>query len=485
MKKNRFMLWILATDLLWVTVAFLGANLLRYGVHWDTTQNAFIHDLLPFLLMTWVVWAFLSDSLQLDGFRGGWRSSATVSALFLGVLFLMTVLLAVSYLLRDYVSRLAIAYVGILLLAGFIAIRYGARRFLRARHEAGKVGRVLIVGSGQIAQELASKIDRHPEMLSKVVGFLSPYDSSIDAGLLRNNGSNSETLSTLQVVDLICSEHVDELVLALARPSWPDLLNLVGRCRELGVSVSLVPQPYELYLSKPHLLDLGGLPLLRLQERSDRSLLFRWKRAVDLLEGLMLSLFALPVLVPAAIALRVSKGRAFRWESRTGKDGRIFSMLRLNVDRHSPDLTGLEQFLQHLSITELPQLINVLRGDMSVVGPRPESPSRVRHYSEWQKQRLSVKPGITGLAQVHGLREQNSSEEKTRFDLQYLLGASPLMDLSLLLQTSWTLAGRMFQYPANSSAEQGVLMPKQRADFRFPSVEEALHRAHRSQSSAD
>jgi lipopolysaccharide/colanic/teichoic acid biosynthesis glycosyltransferase len=485
MKKNRFMLWILATDLLWVTVAFLGADLLRYGVHSNTTQNAFVHDLLPFLLVTWVVWAFLSDSLQLDGFRGGWRSSAIVSALFLGVLFLMTVLLAVSYLLRDYVSRLAIAYVSILLLAGFIAIRYGARRFLRARHEAGKVGRVLIVGNGQIAQELASKIDRHPEMLSKVVGFLSPYDGSTDSGLLRNSGAASETFSTLQVVDLISTEHIDELVLALARPSWPELLNLVGRCRELGVSVSLVPQPYELYLSKPHLLDLGGLPLLRLQEKSGRHLLFRWKRAVDLLEGLILSLVALPVLVPAAIALRVSKGRAFRWESRTGKDGKIFSMLRLNVDRGSSDLIPLEQFLQHLSITELPQLFNVLRGDMSVVGPRPESPSRVQHYSEWQKQRLSVKPGMTGLAQVHGLREQNSSEEKTRFDLQYLLGASPLMDLSLLMQTSWTLAGRMFQYPAAASTEKGVSMQKPRADFRFPSVEEALHHAHRSQSSAD
>jgi len=485
MKKNRFVLWILASDLLWVTVAFLGADLLRYGIHSGTAQNAFVHDLLPFLLVTWVVWAFLSDSLQLDGFRGGWRFSAIVSALFLGVLFLMTVLLAISYLLRDYVSRLAIAYVSVLLLVGFIAIRYGARRFLRARHEAGKVGRVLIVGTGQIAQELAAKIDRHPEMLSKVVGFLSPHDGSCDTGLLRNSGGTSEIFSTLKVVDLIRDEQVDELVLALARPSWPELLNLVGRCRELGVSVSLVPQPYELYLSKPQLLDLGGLPLLRLQEVSDRHLLFRWKRGVDLLEGVVLSLFVLPVLAPAAIALRISKGRAFRWESRTGKDGEVFSMLRLNVDRHSPNLTRLEQFLEHLSITELPQLFNVLRGDMSIVGPRPESPSRARHYSEWQKQRLSVKPGMTGLAQVHGLREENSSEEKTRFDLQYLLGASPLMDLSLLLQTAWTLAGRMFQYPAGASLGQGVAPQKPRADFRFPSVEEALHHAHRSQPSAD
>ncbi len=484
MNKNRFMLWILATDFLWVALAFLGADLLRYGVHWGTTQNAFAHHLLPFLPVIWLVWGGLSESMQLDGFRGGWRFPAIVSALFLAVLLLMMVLLAVSYLSREYVSRLAIAYVGILLLGGFVAIRYGARQFLRARHEAGKVGRVLIVGTGPIAQELASKIERHPEMLSKVIGFLSPQDGSTDLGLVSNPAIASEVLTTLKIVDLLRSEHIDELVLALPKPSWPELLNLIGRCRELGVSVSLVPQPYELYLSKPHLLDLGGLPLLRLQEASAPNLL-KGKRVVDILGGLLLSLFSVPILVPAAISLRVSKGRAFRWEARSGKDGKLFSMLRLNVDRKSNDLTPLERFLQHLSVTELPQLLNVLRGDMSLVGPRPEPLDRVRHYSEWQKQRLSVKPGMTGLAQVNGLREQHSSEEKTRFDLQYLLGPSPLMDLSLLLQTSWTLALRMFQYPQLVSSEPGASVQRPRSDFRFPSVEEALHHAHRSQSSAD
>ncbi len=485
MKKNRFMLWILATDLLWVALSFLGADLLRYGVHWGTTQNAFVHILLPFLPVTWLAWAVLSENMQLDGFRGGWRFPAIVSALFLAVLLLMTVLLAVSYLTREYVSRLAIGYVGILLLGGFIAIRYGARLFLRARHRGGKVGRVLIVGTGSIARELASKIEHHPEMLSKVIGFLSPQDGSTDLGLVRNPALDSEVLTTLKVVDLLRSEHIDELVLALPKPSWPELLNLIGRCRELGVTVSLVPQPYELYLSKPHLLDLGGLPILRLHEAPSPNLLFKGKRAVDLLGGLLLSILAVPILLPVAIALRVSKGRAFREETRSGKNGKPFSMWSLNIDRHSSDLTRLEQFLQRLSITELPQLLNVLRGEMSLVGPRPESPDRVRHYSEWQKQRLSVKPGMTGLAQVHGLREEHSSEEKTRFDLQYLLGPSPLMDLSLLLQTSWTLAMRMFQYPQLVSSTAGESVQRQRGDFRFRSVEEALHHAHRSQSSAD
>jgi lipopolysaccharide/colanic/teichoic acid biosynthesis glycosyltransferase len=90
----------------------------------------------------------------------------------------------------------------------------------------------------------------------------------------------------------------------------------------------------------------------------------------------------------------------------------------------------------------LPQLWNVLRGDMSLVGPRPESPERVKYYSEWQRQRLKVRAGVTGLAQVNGLREQHSSEDKTRFDLQYILNWSPLLDLSLILQTVWTLLSR-------------------------------------------
>lgn len=117
-------------------------------------------------------------------------------------------------------------------------------------------------------------------------------------------------------------------------------------------------------------------------------------------------------------------------------------MLRLNVDRRARDASRFERTLGVLSLTELPQLWNVLRGDMSLVGPRPESRDRVCRYSEWQQQRLTVKPGMSGLAQVQGLREQHSSEEKTRFDLQYLLNLSLWTDLSLLLQTIGTLATR-------------------------------------------
>jgi len=119
------------------------------------------------------------------------------------------------------------------------------------------------------------------------------------------------------------------------------------------------------------------------------------------------------------------------------------------VERYETSPERYARLFVRWSLTELPQLWNVLRGDMSLVGPRPESPERVKYYSEWQRQRLKVPAGVTGLAQVHGLREQHSSEDKARFDLQYIFNWSPFLDFSLILQTVWTLLFRgLSQEPA-------------------------------------
>jgi lipopolysaccharide/colanic/teichoic acid biosynthesis glycosyltransferase len=334
-----------------------------------------------------------------------------------------------------------------------------------------------------VARELVAKIEQHPEILCKVVGFLCPPESSLDISLPGQSSVPPVSVSSLGVVEVLKRHRVDELILALARPSLSEVLNLAGRCREHGINVSLVPQPYELYSSKPNFLDLDGLPVLRLQAASSSSLHWRAKRVVDLVLGLPAFLCALPIVFPAAVALGWVKGRAFVWEDRCGQNGKPFSMLRLNLDRRDPNMASFERFLHQFSITELPQLWNVFRGEMSLVGPRPENLDRVRHYSDWQQQRLSIKPGMTGLAQVHGLREQHSSEEKTRFDLQYLLHPSLLMDLSILLQTLWTLAGRIIHCPPIDAAE-GV-PDKMMNDVSFLPVGEVLHRAHRSQPSTD
>jgi putative colanic acid biosynthesis UDP-glucose lipid carrier transferase len=287
-------------------------------------------------------------------------------------------------------------------------------------------------------------------------------------------------VQTLGVIDLLREQKVDEVIVALSRPDSPEIMNLTARCREAGITVSVVPYPYELYLTKPQLLDIGGLPVLQLREVNARLANAAWKRGLDISVGSVLVILSLPVLVAAALPLLLKGRRPLCRYLRCGQSGRLFRMWRLNSDRDAKGLSSDELILQQLSLTELPQLWNVLRGEMTLVGPRPEPPERVKLYSDWQRQRLKVKPGMTGLAQVHGLREQHSSEEKTRFDLQYMLHPSPFLDISLLLQTVWTLAGRLLRFPELGHTDAPTT--RETADRLF---ERSLTSAHRAQPSAD
>jgi lipopolysaccharide/colanic/teichoic acid biosynthesis glycosyltransferase len=442
MKPRNLPAWILVVDLLWSVLAMTVALAIRYGIRPRGAELDSAMGQVPFLVATLVLWTLLSYFLPLDGFRGGWRFSAVVSQLLLSVGGLMLALLSGGYLFRSYVSRLTLVNYGLLLFAGFALGRLGAYGLLRHRSQNGSASRIVIVGRGRLMWELARRIQRHPEMICKVVGFLSPDDGTSDPEFFPGEAGPIASTPTLGVVDLLVVQRVDQLVIALPGCASPELLNLTARCRQLGMTVSLVPQLYELYLSRPTLIELGSLPVLQLNDARLAGAPSIWKRALDLLLVIPLSLVAAPLLVLSGVMLRRIKGKAFRWETRCGYRGKQFAMLRLNVDRAANDISRFERILTNTSLTELPQLWNVLRGDMSLVGPRPESSDRVRHYSEWQRQRLAAKPGITGLAQVHGLRERHSSEEKTRFDLQYLLDASPWTDLTLLLQTVWTLLMR-------------------------------------------
>ena len=478
MNQRNLSFGILVSDLLWSVLAMAGAIVLRYGRDLNHVEVRSASALLPFLAATWVIWVLLSMLLPLDGFRGGWRLSAVVSQLLLSVGGLMLILLSSGYLFRRYVSRLALVHFGLLLLAGFVLIRIAAYVLLRAGSKNGSASRVVIVGRGRLARELARKIQRHPEMLCQVVGFLAPEDgtsASISPSLEADRAVNTGAFG---VVDMLCKRQVDEVILAVEEYASPDLLNLTALCRDRGIKVSLVPQLYELYLSRSYLIDLDGLPVLQLARSGPTAVTLAGKRIFDVVLGTVLWAIAIPLLLPLVAVLHHIKGKAFRWEVRCGIRGKRFAMLRLNVDRKAPRLSRFEGILRDLSLTELPQLWNIMTGDMSLVGPRPESPDRVCRYSEWQQQRLTVKPGMTGLAQVQGLREQHSSEEKTRFDLQYLLHWSLWTDLSILVQTIWTLLTRSVKWEGSMSDLEPVAPANDPVE---PHIQpEILENAHRS-----
>jgi putative colanic acid biosynthesis UDP-glucose lipid carrier transferase len=423
-----------------------------------------------------LLWSVIFTRLKLDGFRQGWYLPAILSQLFLGVGILIAVLLAAAYMARQFMSRLTLTYFGVILYLGVIVIRFIVHAILKSSFVKSALRRVVIVGNGPVAREMAAKIAGHPELFCRVVGFLSTADAPFE-NTASAVSAQAVTVQTLGVVELMREQGVDEVIITLAKSGGAEILNLAERCRNQGIGVSVVPHPYELYLSRPQLLDLGGLPVLHLCEADVNSTTAAFKRFFDFTLGLIFSVFSIPVIAVGVVSLLNREGGPFCRELRCGLNGKLFQMYRMNSDRNDASVPKYERTLQQLSITELPQLFNVLIGDMSLVGPRPEPPDRVKHYSDWQRQRLNVKPGMTGLAQVHGLREQHSSEEKARFDLQYMLRRSSFLDLSLLLQTMWTLSGRLFRLRALSSSPDSTL------DAVL--VEGRLPGAHSTQSSAD
>jgi len=442
LRRIRFVL--VGADIAAVPIALFLAYLFRYGhkvgaqlthpTPWAPINVVVVGAIVP--------WLLLHKPMSLGSFSEGWSLPATFSRVVLGSAMQMGVVLALAYMSRVYISRLILIYFAIAFCGLVLFARVITYDVLCVYHRGGKSRRVVIVGDGRVARELVQRIRRHPELLYEVVGLLNP---STQPGNGNNNPSpngNGE-LSSLDALKFLEQKGVQTLLVCMDQPPVAEVESFLAHCLDQGIRVGLVPQLYELYTSRARLVELGGVPLVALEGPPDFRVAAAIKRATDLVLCLPLMLLALPILAFASLVLRIQGRGVLRRELRGGWHGEPFTMYRLDVDREPADAPAFQRLLCRLSISELPQLFNVLMGQMSLVGPRPESLEHVRGYSAWQQRRLNIKPGITGLAQVNGLREKHSSEEKTRYDLQYMVHWSPITDAVLLLQTLWTLAARL------------------------------------------
>lgn len=455
MKIRKIRYWILAADFLWVLGALGLAIRLRYAN--ARPEIGFMEHFQTYyvmLLVSFVVWALLYFEMGLDGFRGGWHLPAILSKVIVAVSLLMVAVPAFAFLTQHNYSRLVLLYFAFLLCIGLVGLRCLARLLVTSYLRNASENRCVILGKGPVARELAAKIASHPELPFHVVGFLFPGDSEPFNGFTSSLGPPVASITTLQTLELFAQEKIQKVIILTSQADGAEGRKLIAECRKAGIQVYLIPQWYDLYVSKAELVEIDGLPLLSLEERNRRVINFALKRAMDVTLSAAILVLVSPLLLFAAFFVYSTKGKAFRTELRCGKDGIPFQMYRLNVDRHVANPKLYEWLFVRWSLTELPQLWNVLRGDMSLVGPRPESAERLNYYSEWQRQRLKVRGGVTGLAQVYGLREQHPSEDKARFDLQYIFNWSPFLDLSLILQTVWTLVFRgLSQEPAFAKAK--------------------------------
>ncbi len=363
----------------------------------------------------------------------------------------------------DVVRAWLFALLGVSL--GRVALA-GAQRWARARRLVGKP--VVIVGAGLVGSQVARLLEKHPEYGLVPVGFVDDDPRSI----AEVGGRDVPVLGTVEDVDEIVQDTgVAKLIVAFSSVADARISRLIQRCQELGIDVSVVPRMFDTMNNRAWYGTVGGTPLLTFSTVDPKGWQFTLKHVFDRAFALVLLILLSPVLLCAALAVRLSSpGPVLFSQRRVGRDGRVFDLYKFRSMRMAPaqsieglsgdDDTAIDfllggdtapggiegedrrtlvgRVLRRASIDELPQLLNVLRGEMSIIGPRPERPEFVELFQNDVARygdRHRVKSGITGWAQVHGLRGQTSLAERVEWDNYYIAHWSLGLDVKILLLT--------------------------------------------------
>jgi exopolysaccharide biosynthesis polyprenyl glycosylphosphotransferase len=247
---------------------------------------------------------------------------------------------------------------------------------------------------------------------------------------------------------LIHDLKVDEVIICLARDRYADVEKLSFELQSEPVRLRLVPDFLKLVMVQSSVDIVGGLPLIGLREPRINGPAWVIKRTFDVLATVLGLLIIWPILLVIAVLIKMSSpGSVLYRQQRVGENGRLFWVYKFRTmvvgadqqqtaekTRSDPRVTQIGRFLRRTSLDELPNLINVLRGEMSLVGPRPEQVFIVQAYEPWQRQRLAVPPGMTGWWQVNG-RSDLPMHLNTQYDLYYIRNYSLMLDLKILWRT--------------------------------------------------
>lgn len=462
-QQNWRKIAVMAGDAIGVNLAFVLAYFIRYELQWfrpllDPAYNTPLTTYLPFMGILTVL---LLIAFHLSGvyeIRRGQAWLDTMSRVVGGTATAIVLMVMIAYMYRPVLySRLIFVYDAIL-----IVVIIGAFRLvldivtMRLRARGIGVDRVVIAGAGEVGRMVMRAIAARPELGYQVVGFLDDDEQkgTTDIGRFKALGP----LDNLTAV--LASEHVSEVIITLPWSYHQKISQLVEQATQMGVQARVVPDLFQLTLNRVDVDYSLGIPLIGTRPAVIRGGNLFIKRLLDLAVGGLMFILALPIMALAALAIKLdSPGPVIFAQTRVGKDGRLFTcykfrsmrqgaekekqnLLHLNEAdgplfkiRDDPRCTRVGRILRRTSIDELPQLINVFRGEMSLVGPRPPEPAEVEQYQPWHRQRLSVTPGLTGMWQVSGRSQVSSFDEIALLDIWYAENWSIGLDIKIMLKT--------------------------------------------------
>ncbi len=453
--------WLVISDMLLILIAFLGAYVLRYELQWfRAVDPVFLVDFWVYVPFALALLIILPISFRFSGVypyrRGRSLLEETYTIATATTAGVMVLIIASLFFRPLLYSRLIFFYTA-LLVTGLLGIsRLVIQLSLGHLRQYGVgVKRMLLVGAGDVGRMVMRTVTARPDLGYQLIGFLddNPAKGFTDIGPYKALGP-VENLS-----EILEKAPVDTVVICLPWQSHRMIQRLLRTCEQSNVRSQVVPDLFQVTKNQVHVEELNGIPLISTRQLSIQGWNLLIKRAFDLVFGVLLGIVSMPMwlLIVAAIKLD-SPGPILYSQIRIGKNGDPFrcykfrSMVQdadkmrcdlgdLNESsgplfkmRHDPRRTRVGRWIRRFSLDELPQLINVMRGEMSLVGPRPNLPQEVEQYEDWHERRLLVSPGITGLWQVSG-RSDLTFDEMVLLDIYYVENWNLAMDLSILIRS--------------------------------------------------
>lgn len=449
---------LMACDFGVVVLGFVAASLLRFGGTWTEVWAGLLPSTAPVVLAFGfaAVGIFAAAGMYRPRLRWSVRTELhdllRTGAILLGLTFTL-----LYFFKLDDVSRWFLAVYFPLVAVGLSGARVAVHLAFRwARSRGRGARRLLVAGSGARAEQFIAWCAAHPDLGIRVVGHLADEANG-------ELGSHPRLGTLEDLPRVLAGSIVDEVAICLPLEQWTTIDWLAQVSEEQGKLVRIPMDTVNRAVATGRFEEVDGLPILSLVTSPDQALALSAKRAVDILGAVVLLTLTAPVLLLAAAAILVTEGRPILFrQPRSGLHGRVFAAWKLRTMvpdaeqlkagllarnerqgpafklRHDPRVTRVGRWLRTTSVDELPQLFNVLAGQMSLVGPRPAAVEEVRVYDLAHRRRLSVRPGLTGLWQVTA-RHEPDFERWMELDLRYIDTWSLWKDLQLLCRTPLAL----------------------------------------------
>jgi exopolysaccharide biosynthesis polyprenyl glycosylphosphotransferase len=408
-----------------------------------------------------LIWVGVLWSLGLYRLRVRWSLLTEARDILRATVVVVAVTLSMLFLLhQDNVSRLFLALLFVAQPAVTLAGRAGLRYwFDTLRRQGRNTSYMLVAGTGTLAQSFADSVERHPALGMRVIGHLSVPEAA-DSPAEGANRVSRPVLGTIDEIGAVFrAQVVDEVAVCLPAGSAQYLEPIIALAADEGKTVRVPRDPTEEVLSFAVQEEFEGFIVRSVVHDSQRDVELLVKRLLDI-GGSAVGLVVLsPLIAITALVIRLRDGAPILFrQTRIGRHGRPFTIYKFRTMardaeqhheevvghanangsafrlRQDPRVTDLGRFLRRSSIDEIPQLLNVLRGDMSLVGPRPPLPQEVEGYDIWHRRRLSMRPGMTGLWQIEA-RLDHPFDEVAELDLRYIDQWSLWKDLAILLRT--------------------------------------------------